>query len=254
MLRALKPRLPVLAFALLGLLLALATADRLNPPDMPRYLTLSPEVVARDGTLLRPFLSADGYWRLKTNVADVDPRYLALLKAYEDKRFESHFGVDPLALLRASFQLVTTGHVVSGASTLTMQAARLLEPGRPRTVLTKLIQMARAIQLEERYSKNQILSIYLTLAPFGGNLEGVRAASLAYFGKEPGAARSVAGGHAGGVAAIARASAPRPPCPPRQGRPRQDPRAHGRRRRCHGWRCAGGDDAKVSSPSAWPCR
>ncbi len=187
MLRALKQHLPAVAFALLGALLALAAADRLNPPDMTRYATLSPEVVARDGTLLRPFLSKDGYWRLKTDVRDVDPRYLVLLKAYEDKRFESHFGVDPLALMRASFQLVTTGHIVSGASTLTMQAARLLEPGRPRTVLTKLIQMARAIQLEERYSKTQILSIYLTLAPFGGNLEGVRAASLAYFGKEPAA-------------------------------------------------------------------
>ncbi len=187
MLRKLKRHLPAIALATLGVLLALATADRLDPPDMARYQALSPEVVARDGTLLRPFLSKDGYWRLKTNVADVDPRYLTLLKAYEDKRFDEHFGVDPLALMRATFQLVTTGHVVSGASTLTMQAARLLEPGRPRTVLTKLIQMARAIQLEERYSKKQILSIYLTLAPFGGNLEGVRAASLAYFGKEPNA-------------------------------------------------------------------
>lgn len=185
MLRRLKRHLPTIAFACLGGVLALATADRLNPPYMTRYQTLSSEVVARDGTLLRPFLSKDGYWRLKTKVSDVDPRYLTLLKAYEDKRFDEHFGVDPLALMRASFQLVTTGHVVSGASTLTMQAARLLEPGRRRTVLTKLIQMARAIQLEERYSKRQILSIYLTLAPFGGNLEGVRAASLAYFGKEP---------------------------------------------------------------------
>ena len=185
MLARLKRHLPTLVFAALGALLALATADRLNPPQMTRYHTLSPEVVARDGRLLRPFLSKDGYWRLKTTVAEVDPRYLALLKAYEDKRFGSHFGVDPLALARASFQLVTSGHIVSGASTLTMQAARLLEPGHTRGIFTKLRQMARAIQLEERYSKDQILSIYLTLAPFGGNLEGVRAASLAYFGKEP---------------------------------------------------------------------
>ena len=180
-----RQRLIVSGFAAFGVLLALATADRLNPPDMTRYETLSPEVVARDGTLLRPFLSKGGYWRLKTNAADVDPRYLTLLKAYEDKRFVSHFGVDPLAVARAAFQLVTSGHIVSGASTLTMQAARLLEPGHTRGILTKLRQMARAVQLEERYSKDQILSIYLTLAPFGGNLEGVRAASLAYFGKEP---------------------------------------------------------------------
>lgn len=181
-----RRHLPSIAFAALGLLLALATADRLNPPDMTRDQTLSPEVVARDGMLLRPFLSRDGYWRLKTSVAVVDPRYLTLLKAYEDKRFGEHFGVDPLAVARAGFQLAATGRIVSGASTLTMQAARLLEPGRTRGFLTKLRQMARAIQLEERYSKDQILSIYLTLAPFGGNLEGVRAASLAYFGKEPG--------------------------------------------------------------------
>ena len=177
--------LKIAGLAAFGMLLTLAIADRLLPPNMTRYETVSSEVVARDGTLLRPFLSKDGYWRLKTTVSQVDPRYLKLLKAYEDKRFDEHFGVDPLALIRAVFQLVSTGHVVSGASTLTMQAARLLEPGRPRTVLTKLIQMARAVQLEERYSKDQILSIYLTLAPFGGNLEGVRAASLAYFGKEP---------------------------------------------------------------------
>lgn len=185
MLRRWKSHCLKTAFAALGLALALAAADRANPPDMTRYETLSAEVVARDGTLLRPFLSRDGYWRLRTNVRQVDPRYLALLKAYEDRRFDSHFGVDPLALARAAFQFVSTGHAVSGASTLTMQAARQLEPGRTRNLFTKLRQMARAVQLEERYSKDEILSIYLTLAPFGGNLEGVRAASLAYFGKEP---------------------------------------------------------------------
>jgi penicillin-binding protein 1C len=151
---------------------------------MTRYETLSPEVVASNGTLLRPFLSKDGYWRLKTNVRDVNPRYLKILKAYEDKNFDSHWGVDPAAVARAAFQYLGAGHIVSGASTLTMQAARLLEP-RPRGLITKAFQMIRAVQLEERYSKDQILSIYLTLAPFGGNLEGVRAASLAYFNKEP---------------------------------------------------------------------
>ena len=179
-------RLIVTAFAGAGIALALATADRANPPDLSRYENVSPEVLARDGTLLRPFLSKDGYWRLKTNVGDVAPRYLVLLKAYEDRRFDTHWGIDPAAMVRAAVQLARAGHIVSGGSTLTMQAARLLEP-RPRGVLSKLLQMVRAVQLEERYSKDEILSIYLTLAPFGGNLEGVRAASLAYFGKEPGA-------------------------------------------------------------------
>ena len=95
-----------------------------------------------------------------------------------------HLGVDPLSTARAFGQMVRHGGVVSGASTLTMQAVRLLEP-RPRTLGSKLIEMARALQLEAHYSKDEILGIYLTLAPFGGNLEGVRAASLAYFGKEP---------------------------------------------------------------------
>ena len=174
----------VAGFSLLGLVLALSAADRANPPDLSRYENVSPEVVAGDGVLLRPFLSRDGYWRLKTDVRDVAPRYLVLVKAYEDQRFDDHLGVDPFAMFRAVSQFVRAGHVVSGGSTLTMQAARLLEP-RPRGVVTKLFQMVRALQLEERYSKDQILSIYLTLAPFGGNLEGVRAATLAYFGKEP---------------------------------------------------------------------
>ncbi len=168
----------------LGVACALLIADRIFPPDMTRANTLSTEVVDRNGVLLRPFLSRDGYWRLKTNVSDVSPRYLALLKAYEDKRFDGHPGVDPLALGRAVIQLAQSRHIVSGASTLTMQVARLLEP-RPRGYGTKIIQMIRAVQLEERYSKEEILSFYLTLAPFGGNLEGVRAASLAYFGKAP---------------------------------------------------------------------
>src|SRR6201999_4565192 len=132
--------------------------------------------------LLRAYLTKDGYWRIHTTVRDVSPRYLALLKAYEDRRFDDHWGVDPLAMMRATVQLVSSRHIVSGGSTLTMQVARLLEP-RPRGLTTKLFQMLRAIQLEERYSKDEILSLYLTLAPFGGNLEGVRAASLSYFGK-----------------------------------------------------------------------
>ena len=180
-----RKRLIVGAFTCAGIVCALAAADRANPPDMTRYNTLSPEVVARDGTLLRPFLSKDGYWRLKTQVRDVNPRYLKILKAYEDKHFDEHFGVDPTAVVRAAAQYFGSGRIVSGASTLSMQAARLLGPPRPRGLVTKAIQMVRAVQLEERYSKDEILSIYLTLAPFGGNLEGVRAASLAYFNKEP---------------------------------------------------------------------
>ena len=158
--------------------------DRAFPPDLSRYHERSSETVDANGRLLRAFTTADGKWRLKTTVDDVDPIYLALLKAYEDRRFDDHWGIDPLAAARAAGQWIARGRIVSGASTISMQAARLLEP-RPRGLLTKAIQSARALQLEWRYSKREVLAIYLTLAPMGGNLEGVRAASFAYFGKEP---------------------------------------------------------------------
>ncbi|MDR6292064.1 penicillin-binding protein 1C [Inquilinus ginsengisoli] len=158
--------------------------DARYPPVLDRYLDRSAIVLDKDGQLLRAFTAHDGTWRLKATVADVSPLYLAMLQAYEDRRFRRHLGVDPLATARAFGQMVRHGGVVSGASTLTMQTVRLLEP-RPRTLGSKLIEMARALQLEAHYSKDEILGIYLTLAPFGGNLEGVRAASLAYFGKEP---------------------------------------------------------------------
>ena len=163
--------------------------DRLFPPDLARYQERSTEVVDANGRLLRAFTTPDGKWRMKTGVEDVDPLYLSLLKAYEDRNFDRHPGVDPTAVVRAAGQLIERGRIVSGASTLSMQAARLLDPSqlRPgtRSFTTKLIQSARALQLEWRYSKREVLAIYLTLAPMGGNLEGVRAASFAYFGKEP---------------------------------------------------------------------
>jgi len=173
------------ALAVVGLVCVLFAADFAFPPDMSNIRNVSPEVVDRDGVLLRAFLSRDGFWRMKTSVSEVSPRYLAMLKAYEDRRFDEHFGVDPLAMARAVQQYASAGRIVSGGSTLTMQVARLLEPPKHRGIATKLFQMVRAIQLEERYSKEEILSLYLTLAPFGGNLEGVRAASLSYFGKPP---------------------------------------------------------------------
>ena len=163
---------------------ALLVLDRLLPMPLERYATTSTVVLDERGDILRAFTTADGAWRLPAMPADVDPAYLVLLRAYEDKRFARHIGVDPLALARAAGQWIAIGHVVSGGSTLTMQTARLLEP-HPRGLGGKIVEMLRALQLEWHHSKAEILSIYLTLAPFGGNLEGVRAASLAYFGKEP---------------------------------------------------------------------
>jgi penicillin-binding protein 1C len=174
----------IAAAAMAVAVLAAVTLDRLFPPDLARLHRPSTLVLDSDGRLLQAFTAADGAWRLPVSAAAVDKRYLRMLVAYEDKRFYGHPGVDPLALARAVGQLLSEGRVVSGGSTLTMQTVRLLEP-RERTFGAKLIEMARALQLEWRYGKREILDMYLTLAPFGGNLEGVRAASLFYLKKEP---------------------------------------------------------------------
>ena len=157
----------------------------LGPSPLGEGLAFSTLVLDRDGKLLRPYTTPEGRWRLAATRDDLDPRFLDLLFAYEDKRFNTHFGVDPLALARAIAQLIAQGRVVSGGSTLTMQVARLLEPRPQRSLTAKLRQIIRAVELEWSLSKDEILSLYLSLAPYGGNLEGVRAASLTYFGKEP---------------------------------------------------------------------
>ncbi len=184
-----KPwRLTLAALAGAAFLTALAGTAwvySLGRPPLGQDLETSHVVLDRSGRLLRAYATSEGRWRLPATEKDVDPRFLKLLFAYEDKRFYEHRGVDILALGRAAFQFVTSGHIVSGGSTLTMQVARLLEPREHRSLGAKLRQMTRALELEHELSKKQILSLYLTLAPYGGNLEGVRAASLAYFGKEP---------------------------------------------------------------------
>jgi penicillin-binding protein 1C len=157
----------------------------LGPAPLGEGLAFSALVVDRDGKLLRPYATPEGRWRLPATRENVDPRFLQLLLAYEDKRFSAHHGVDPLALGRAWAQLITHGRIISGGSTITMQVARLLEPRAARSFKAKLRQMVRAIEIERALSKDEILALYLSLAPYGGNLEGVRAASLAYFGKEP---------------------------------------------------------------------
>lgn len=159
--------------------------DALGPLDLKTLHEGSTIAVDRNDLLLRAFTTEHGRWRLPLATNDTDPRFLAMLKAYEDRRFDSHAGVDWSAMLRAAGQMLTRGRVISGGSTLTMQVARLLEPREDRTLAAKLRQIARARQLEQRFSKTEILDLYLLLAPYGGNLEGLRAASLAYFGKEP---------------------------------------------------------------------
>ena len=157
----------------------------LGPAPLGRDLAFSTTVVDRDGRLLRPYATDTGRWRLPARSDSVDLRYLELLIAYEDKRFRAHSGADPLALLRAGGQFLAHGRILSGGSTLTMQVARLLEPRGERSFAAKLRQIVRAFEIERHLSKDEVLALYLSLAPYGGNLEGIRAAALAYFGKEP---------------------------------------------------------------------
>ena len=156
-----------------------------GPPPFGRDLELSSVVLDRKGQLLRAYLTSEGRWRLPATTKDVDPRFFEVLLAYEDKRFWEHRGVDLFAMMRAAWQLATHGRIVSGGSTLTMQVARLLEPRAKRSFHVKVREAVRGLELEWKLSKEEILDLYLTLAPYGGNLEGVRAASLAYFNKEP---------------------------------------------------------------------
>jgi penicillin-binding protein 1C len=174
--------------ALLALLLAGAifALDRALPPDLSRLAPAGVEVLDRERRPLALLPAPGGVWRFATRAEDVPPHLLALLIEAEDRRFRWHPGVDPLALARAAAQWARQGRVVSGGSTITMQVARLLEP-RPRTLRAKAIETVRALQLEARFGKDEILAMWLTLAPQGGNLEGVRAGARAGFG--PDAAR-----------------------------------------------------------------
>ena len=158
----------------------LGSLDRLYP--MAPIPAVSTVVVAEDGTPLRAFPGANYQWRYPITLEQVSPTYLELLLAYEDRWFYQHPGVNPLALLRAGWQNLRSERVLSGGSTLTMQVSRLLYP-HARSYSGKLSQILRALQLEWHYSKAEILNIYLNVAPFGGTLSGVQAASYYYFDK-----------------------------------------------------------------------
>jgi penicillin-binding protein 1C len=172
------------AAALLAAMLSLFALDQIFPPPLERVRDVSPVVVDRHGEWLMAFTTRQGTWRLEARLDEIDPEFRRRLIAIEDERFWFHPGVDPLALARASISYARAGRVTQGGSTITMQLARLLEP-RPRTIPSKLVEIIRALQIERRMSKREILAAYLTLAPYGGNLEGVRAASRAYFQRDP---------------------------------------------------------------------
>ena len=183
--RSLLRRHPLrIASSAFAALVILAALDAALPPPLEKLERSSPVVLDRRGAWLRALPVEDGRWRLRADLARTDPTFLRRVVAMEDRRFHMHAGVDPLAIARAAGRWVLTGHLRSGGSTITMQIARRLDP-RPRTFGAKLIEAARAMQLEARFPKERLLADYLTLTPYGGSLEGVRAASLAYFGHEP---------------------------------------------------------------------
>ncbi|GAB5458382.1 MAG: penicillin-binding protein 1C [Henriciella sp.] len=165
-------------------LAALLVLDRIFPPPLERGESVSVLVSDREGRPLRAFPLENGTWRFAAALDEIDPVFVEALLEVEDKRFWHHGGVDWLGMVRAATSSAKAGRIVSGGSTITMQTARLLEP-RPRTIPSKLVEMFRAHQIEARLSKREILELYLTLAPYGGNLEGIRAASWRYFGREP---------------------------------------------------------------------
>ncbi|MFN1130816.1 peptidoglycan glycosyltransferase PbpC [Lelliottia nimipressuralis] len=172
-----------LAGAILIVWAMIVVADRLWTLPL-KEVNPARVVVDEKGTPLWRFADSDGIWRYPVTIEDVSPRYLEALIQYEDRWFWDHPGVNPFSVLRAAWQDLSSGKVVSGGSTLTMQVARLLDP-HPRTFGGKVRQLWRAMQLEWHLSKREILTLYLNRAPFGGTLQGVGAASWAYLGKSP---------------------------------------------------------------------
>ncbi|HPR62947.1 MAG TPA: penicillin-binding protein 1C [Thermoanaerobaculia bacterium] len=168
------------------LLLCLVLASILTMVTWPVRLGEVPfgtVVLDRNGKVLKVFLSEDDYWRLPLDSGPLPEKVVSALVASEDQRFFSHHGIDPIAVVRAIVQNFQTGAIVSGASTLTMQVIRIDNP-RPRTILSKIVEAFSAYRLELRSSKEDILRHYLNRAPFGGNLEGIRAAAFRFFGKD----------------------------------------------------------------------
>lgn len=164
------------------ILLIFTLLDLLFP--LPEQKEYSKEILANDSTLLSAFLTGDDKWRLKTELKEVSPELIKAIIEKEDSWFYWHNGVNLASVVRAMYDNLIQGKKVSGASTITMQVARLLEP-KERTYVNKIIEMFRAVQLELLYSKEEILEIYLSLLPFGGNIEGVKSASYIYFNRPP---------------------------------------------------------------------
>ncbi|UPS61557.1 peptidoglycan glycosyltransferase PbpC [Providencia rettgeri] len=163
--------------------LAFLAADKIWPLPL-KQIEMARTVVAADGTPLWRFADKEGIWRFPVTLEEVSPDFIEALLTYEDRHFYRHPGVNPFSLVRAAGQFVSSGRIVSGGSTLSMQVARLIDP-HERTLGGKLKQLWRTAQLEYHYSKDEILEMYLNRAPYGGTIEGIGAASWVYLNKSP---------------------------------------------------------------------
>ena len=137
---------------------------------------------AKNGELLSATIARDGQWRFP-EVTSVSPKFSDAIITFEDKRYYDHFGVDVLALARASRENIANRRIVSGGSTISMQVLRLSRKGKPRSFFQKMVEIGLAMRLELRYSKEEILGLYASHAPFGGNVVGLEAACWRYFGR-----------------------------------------------------------------------
>lgn len=166
----------------LGVFVVLMVLNFVFPPKTDvEYSTL---ITDSEGKLLHAFLTKDDKWRMYVELKEINPILRKAVLQKEDKYFYYHFGVNPLAIARAAFRNLTSGKRTSGASTITMQVVRMLYPNQ-RTYLNKVVEIARAMQLELRFSKDEILQMYLNLVPYGSNIEGIKSASYLYFQKSP---------------------------------------------------------------------
>ncbi len=176
----------VLVGAVIGLLTGCLLNWRFPLPPPPAYSML---ITDHRGEVLQVFLSRDDKWRMKTELNEITPDLRKAIIYKEDKYFYYHPGVNPVAIGRALANNLLRNKTTSGASTITMQVARLTERyhagARKRTYGNKLVEILRALQLEWYYSKDEILQLYLNLVPYGGNVEGVKSAALLYFGRLP---------------------------------------------------------------------
>jgi penicillin-binding protein 1C len=177
-----RPAFKVLLFAVPIVLSAILFWNCMPSPLFS--VTYSTVILDRNGELLGASIAGDQQWRFPSSTR-VPDKFVKAIVGFEDRRFFKHPGVDPLAATRALWQNIHAGHIVSGASTITMQVIRLSRPGRPRSIAEKLIEMIMALRLEISATKNEVLALYATHAPFGGNVVGLEAAAWRYFGREP---------------------------------------------------------------------